>query len=100
MTRSMAKRAVIVTGAAGYVAVRMLPALRDRYDLTLLDVATRDRDGAEVSGVIVADLTNPNRDTYRQHFRGADAVIHCAFVRARPGEDRFISESANVNLAF
>jgi hypothetical protein len=96
----MAKQKVVVTGAAGYVAGRMLPALRERYDLKLLDVTTRNRDGTEVPGIVVADLTSRDRDAYRQHFRGADAVIHCAFVHARPGEDRFVAEYANVGLAF
>ena len=46
----MAKRKVVVTGAAGYVAGRMLPALRERYDLTLLDVRTTNREGQAVEG--------------------------------------------------
>ncbi|MBI2941648.1 MAG: NAD-dependent epimerase/dehydratase family protein [Chloroflexi bacterium] len=96
----MARRKVVVTGAAGYVAGRMLPALRERYDLTLLDVTTRTRDGLEVAGVAVADLTDPNRDAYRHHFRGADAVIHCAFVRAGSPEDRYWAERTNVDMAY
>jgi hypothetical protein len=32
--------------------------------------------------MIVADLTRPDRNEYRQHFKGADAVIHCGFVSA------------------
>jgi len=35
--------AVLVTGAAGYIAGYILPALRERFDLRLVDV--RDRDG-------------------------------------------------------
>ena len=38
----MSKRKIVVTGAAGYVAGRMLPALQERYEtVTLLDVKTR-----------------------------------------------------------
>ena len=98
----MPDRKVVVTGAAGYVAGRMLPALRDRYDLTLLDVRTRSRAGEGVEGVIIADLTDPNRDAYREHFRGADAVIHCGFVRSqnRGAEDRFRDEYSNVGMAY
>lgn len=96
----MPRRKVVVTGAAGYVAGRMLPALRERYDLTLLDVSTRNRDGVEVPGIAVVDLTDPNRDLYRHHFRGADAVIHCAFVRAKCPEDRYWAERTNVDLAY
>ena len=55
----MAKKKVVLTGASGYVAGRMLPALRERYDLTLLDVKTTNREGDEVEGVQVVDLDKP-----------------------------------------
>ena len=75
----MAKKRVVVTGAAGYVAQRMLPALRERWDLVLLDVRPTTRDGKTVPGLMVADLTKPDRNEYRQHFRGApeaDISLH------------------------
>lgn len=97
----MAKRKVVVTGATGYVAGRMLPALEERYDLILLDVKTTNRAGENVPGVRVVDLTNPDRHAYRGYFRGADAVIHCAFVPPpRDGRDRYPSEYANVGMAY
>ncbi len=80
----MAKRRVVVTGATGVIATRILPALRERYELTLLDVKSTDPAGEEVAGVTVADLACRDRDTYRRHFEGADAVLHCAF-RQSPG---------------
>ncbi|HLG51444.1 MAG TPA: NAD(P)-dependent oxidoreductase [Chloroflexota bacterium] len=96
----MGRRRVVVTGAAGYVAGRMLPAFRERYDLTLLDITTRDRDGVEVPGIQVVDLTDRDRDRYRAFFRGADAVVHCAFVRAQSPEDRYWAERTNVDMAY
>jgi hypothetical protein len=100
---------VVVTGAAGYVAQRMLPELRERWDLVLLDVRSTTRDGKPVPGLIVADLTKPDRNEYRQHFRGADAVIHCGFVSA-PNLDattwqdnsdaKFWAEHTNVALSY
>jgi hypothetical protein len=105
----MAKRRVVLTGAAGYVAQRMFPALTERWDVVSLDVRSTDRNGKPVPGLIVSDLTNPDRNAYRQHFRGADAVIHCGFVRA-PGmtadtwqdnsDAKFQAEHANVALAY
>ena len=105
----MAKRRVVLTGAAGYVAQRMFPTLTERWDVVSLDVRTTDRNGKPVPGCIVSDLTNPDRNAYRQHFRGADAVIHCGFVRA-PGmtadtwqdnsDAKFQAEHANVGLAY
>lgn len=34
----MEKRTVLVTGAAGKIANQVLPAMRERYELTLLDL--------------------------------------------------------------
>ncbi len=99
----MSRRKVVVTGAAGLMAGLLLPTFRERYDLTLLDVRTTDRDGAEVEGVQIADIMNRDRDAYRHHFRGADAVVHCGFVRAQDPDDahqRFFAELANVEMAY
>ena len=103
----MANKRVVLTGAAGYVAQRMLGALRDRYDVVCLDAVDKTRGGAPVPGIHVVDLTQDDRNRYRQHFRGADAVIHCAFVRP-PGDGgwkdtsdaRFRAEYANVGMAY
>ena len=116
------RRRVVVTGAAGYIAGLMLPGLRARYDLTLLDVRGDDRAGNPVAGLVAADLTDNDRAAYRAHLAGADAVVHCAFVRppeceagdpgqggAPPGtggsmasqsEARFRAELANVAMAY
>ena len=95
----MAKRNVLITGGSGYVAGRMLPALRERYNLTLLDVKTTNREGEEVPDVVIADLTNRDREAYRAHFRGQDAIIHCGFIRAQNPEDRFWTEMQNIDMA-
>lgn len=102
-TANVDKRKVVVTGAAGLIAGLLLPALRERYALTLLDVRTTDPDGTEVPGIQIADLLQRDRHAYRRHFRGADAVVHCGFVRAQDPDDptqRFFAESANVEMAF
>lgn len=94
---------VVLTGAAGWIAGQMLPVLRAHYDLTLLDVRTADRDGNEVPGIQIADLLDRDRDAYRHHFCGADAVVHSGFVRAKDPDDpvqRFFAELANVEMAF
>jgi hypothetical protein len=99
---SESRRKVVVTGAAGLIAGQVLPFLRDRYDLTLLDIRVTNRHGEEVEGIQIADLLDPDHDAYRHHFRGADAVVHFGFVRAQdPGESeqRFRAEFANVEMA-
>jgi hypothetical protein len=102
----MSKRKVVVTGAAGKIAGQVLPALRERYDLVLLDVRTTNREGEEVPGIQIADLVNQDRNLYRHHFRGADAVAHFGFVgNSNPaaGNDtdiRFQNEMANVQMAY
>ena len=97
----MAKKKVVVTGAAGLIAGLILPAFRERYDLTLLDVRSTDRDGKPVEGIEIADLLDKDRETYRDHFKNVDAVAHFGFVRSGDGADadeRFRAELANVEL--
>ena len=97
------RRKVILTGACGTIAGLLLAALKERYDLILLDVNTKRRDGTEIDGVQVADLCDRNRDAYRDLFCGADAVVHCGFAHPDdPGDPtrRFTAELANVEMAF
>ena len=85
----MPKRKVVLTGASGTIAGVLLPALRQRYELTLLDARPTDRHGGEVAGIQVVDLLNKDRERYRHHFAGADAVVHCAYYRIHePGRRR------------
>jgi hypothetical protein len=58
---------------------------------------------------MVVDLTKPDRNEYREHFRGADAVIHCGFVSAPKldattwqdnSDAKFWAEHTNVALAY
>jgi NAD(P)-dependent dehydrogenase (short-subunit alcohol dehydrogenase family) len=105
----MAKRRVVLTGASGYVAQRMFRELSERWELVPIDVRAATAGGAPVPGCVVADLTRPDRNEYRQHFRGADAVIHCGYVRAtgldattwqNNSDPKFWAEHANVALAY
>jgi nucleoside-diphosphate-sugar epimerase len=107
----MSKRKVVVTGAAGYIFSRMLDQFRERYDLTLLDISRKRRDGTQVPDIQLVDLTERQRDTYRAWFRGADAVVHCGFIgtmsnvlvsgsSAEVHAAKFQNELSNVQMAF
>ncbi len=103
----MAKKRVLITGAAGYVANRMLPAFHERYDLTLLDASVEpspDRahsTAGPVDGVQVADLLDPDRSKYAHHFEGIDAVVHLAYIRRRGDPiDQYESQRENVDMAY
>jgi hypothetical protein len=109
----MSQRKVLVTGATGYVASRMLPALRERYDLTLIDVRATRGDGTAVEGAQIANLLEDDLETLRPFFRGQDAIIHLAFNRApdaaMSGSQRatrltpgsaYEAERANVDMAY
>lgn len=102
----MTKRKIVVTGAAGKVAGQVLPALRERYDLVLLDVRQTNRAGEAMPEVQIADLVDRNRDAYRRHFRSAHAVVHFGFVgnsnpaAGNDADTRFWNEFANVQMAY
>ncbi len=105
----MSKKKIVLTGACGYMAQRMWDELMERYDVAALDRGTATRDGREVPGVQACDLADENRDAFRHHFAGVDAVVHCAYIAA-PGMDagsvmdsseaKFRAEHANVALAY
>jgi nucleoside-diphosphate-sugar epimerase len=95
----MTKRRVVLTGASGYVAGRMLAALRERYDLVLLDVKSTNRQSEQVEGLQTADLLDRDRDHYQHHFKDADAVVHCGFVHTGGGQQRFWNEADNIAMA-
>ena len=97
----MPNRNVLLTGATGYVAAQLLPALRERYDLSLVDVRRTDREGRDVDGVAIADLGGPDLGSISHLFQGRDAVIHLAHMRRRgiPLDD-FYDEQSNVAMAY
>jgi nucleoside-diphosphate-sugar epimerase len=66
---------VLVTGAMGRVARQLLPALRERCDLRLMDRAG-PQDGSTDSGVLVGELTD--RQSLGEALDGVAAVVHLA----------------------
>lgn len=102
----MAKQKVVLTGACGYVAQRMIKDLEKRYELVLLDITENLRDGSTMPGVHKVDLAEENREGYEQYFEGADGVIHCGFVRGGGrsfmdnSQEKFQAEIKNVAMAY
>ncbi len=101
----MSRRRVLVTGASGYIAAQLLPALRERYALTLVDVRVTDRDGLPVEGIQHADLGDPDLNTNRRFFTGIDSVVHLGYLHPPSGQgsrtiDSYRTERLNVDMAF
>ena len=105
----MAKKRVVITGASGYIVQRMWSEMSERYDIVALDSRATTAEGAQVPGIHLCDLTERDRDSYREHFLGADAVIHSAFVSAKDLDattwsdnsgPKFWAEHANVAMAY
>src|ERR1700737_3278313 len=72
---------VLLTGATGYIASQLLPVLRQRYDMRLLDVRGTDAKGQPVEGAQIANLLTDSDDSLRPYFAGADAVVHLGYYR-------------------
>ncbi len=76
----MPKLTVLLTGATGYIAQRLLPVFRERYDLRLVDIRG-DRDGVSVAGVEIADLLQGDDATLVPLFADVDVVVHTGYNR-------------------
>lgn len=94
---SATSRSVLLTGATGYIAGQLLPELRERYDLRLIDVRDENRDGERVPGVKIVDLMHADRSTLEELFSGVDTVIHTGYIRPRP-EAVYEDERKNVDM--
>ena len=85
----MAKRRVLITGAAGNIGAKLRNAFKDKYDLIFLDRKKLDAENA-----ICADLRNYD-DNWVQHLINVSAVIHLA---ANPYEGARWSELISDNI--
>ncbi len=91
------RKKVLLTGATGYIAGQLLPELRERYDLRLIDVRGTNRDGERVPGVEIIDLLEADRATLEALFAGVDTVIHTGYLRPRP-DAVYEDERRNVDM--
>jgi nucleoside-diphosphate-sugar epimerase len=98
----MATTKVLLTGAAGYIASQMLLTFRQRYDLTLVDVTQKNRQGEAITEIVILDLIDPDRSKYAQYFDGVDAVVHLGYKRRHGPNplDHFFDEKQNVEMAY
>ena len=91
------RKRVLLTGATGYIAGQLLPTLRERYELRLVDVRDHDRNGNAVPGVEVVDVLSADRPTLERIFAGVDTVVHCGYIRPRP-DAVYEDERRNVDM--
>jgi hypothetical protein len=97
----MPDRKVLLTGATGYVASQLVPTFRENYEMTLVDVKETDREGRQVAGVAISDLSGPDLGEYAHLFQGQDSVVHLAYKRRRGTPlDDFYDEQVNVAMAY
>ena len=68
----MAKKRVLITGAAGNIGTKLRNAFKDKYDLILLDRRKLDAENA-----MCADLANYDSN-WAKHFENVSTVIHLA----------------------
>jgi nucleoside-diphosphate-sugar epimerase len=73
---------VLVTGATGYMAAQLLPALRERYRLRLVDI----KPGVD-DDVRIADLSTVDRTELDGLFDGVETVLHLGYRHSAPGSN-------------
>ncbi len=53
---------MVLIGAIGYVAQRMIEPLEERYDLVCLDIVDKAQGGKAIPNLRIADLANQDRN--------------------------------------
>lgn len=97
MPSAVSRRRVLVTGATGYIATLLLPALRERYDLTLVDVKHEDREGRRVDDVEIVDILDDPNDRLAELCRDVSTIVHCGF--RHPGDPAtYAGERVNLDM--
>ena len=89
---------VLLTGATGYIAGQLLPAFRERYDLTLIDLRDKDASGERVEGVEVVDLLSADDPALEPFFSDADVVVHCGHFKPEGESPRSLYEGERRNV--
>ena len=91
---------VLLTGATGYIAGQILPALRQGHDLRLIDIRDTDGSGKSIEGVEVLDLLSADETELVTLFSGVDVVVHCGHFKP-DGDDpqaRYEGERRNLDM--
>lgn len=94
----MTKHRVLLTGATGYIAGQLLPALRESYDLRLIDVRREDGSGRCVEGVEIADLLDDDRSSLEPFFTEADTVVHTGHHKPTGTDPQSLYEGERRNV--
>ncbi|HEU5086146.1 MAG TPA: NAD(P)-dependent oxidoreductase [Roseiflexaceae bacterium] len=100
MSANTPQLSVLVTGAAGYIAGQLLPALEERYQLRATDIRATRRDGSRAAGIVELDLLAADDATVRPLFEGVDVVVHLGYIRPAGTSvaEQYAAERRNVDL--
>ncbi len=88
-----------MTGACGIISSLLIPELSKSYDLRLTDFKESD----SLKDLRLADLADPDRDSYRHLFQGVDTVIHNGFMGSGTTDtagEGFEAEHGNIRMAY
>jgi hypothetical protein len=96
----MSKLRVLLTGATGYIAGQLLPALRERYDLRLIDTRRENGAGQPIDDVEVLDLLKASSTDLKAIFTGMEVVVHLAYQRldGSDPQSQYDGERHNVDM--
>ncbi len=80
---------ILITGANGYVASRIIPHLEKKYELTLVDIEFNKKFNSKI---IKMNLSDSSVEDIEKIVKGHQSVIHLAYIR--PDHER---NSKNTN---
>ncbi len=92
------RKRVLLTGATGAIGSQLAPALREAYDLRMIDVKDNDRDGHALDGVEIFDLVERSDGEVVDLFTGLDAIVHCGYLQPTSETGSYADERRNLDM--
>jgi hypothetical protein len=77
----MGKLKVLLTGASGYLAGKLISEFKNKYDVCFIDIRNVNRQGQTIDNIEIVDLMTSDTEQLRKYFTDVDVVVHAGHFR-------------------
>lgn len=96
----MLKKKILLTGATGYLASKLIPVFQDKYDLFLIDINDTNSQVNKIREITNVDLINGSDNQLRNMFNKVDYIIHLGHNKysGKDIKSQYEGEKKNIDM--